>query len=363
MKRIALAPRLLLLPLLVASPCFAAADAGAPQSINGCTEHLPEGMERPAMTESFPPKGMSGYAATLRITLAHKKGEHVLPNDRLAMGATSIPELKASRFVLPDQDGGSRIQISSKDEGEKTIDTIEMQFVPLPEKPGRSTLELPRLPIGLSRASGTIATLCTSPHSMVVEDPISSTNDPKPEPNPAPLRQIEEWTALKNALQWGSIGLVVGSLLAYAAWKWWKRPPPPIPPPPPRPPWEVALEQLDDVRHAGLLESGRHSEYFDRVSDAVRRYLGARFDFDGLESTTDEILSHLRKTGAVSVVMPEVTKFLDECDLVKFANMTPSEDACRDALVTGEAIVRRTMPEMRPRAFSPDPNVPGGGAA
>lgn len=357
MKRFLLAPIAL---LAAAAPASAATDAGVPESVNGCTEHLPEGMDRPKITEAFPQKGISGYAATLTVTVAHKKGEHILPGDRLAMGATSIPELKGSHFVLPDQDGGARIQITSKEEGEQAIDTIELKFVPLPEKGGRNILELPRLPIGIARASGTIATLCTSPHSIVVEDPISSTNDPKPEANPAPLRQIEEWTSLKRALEWGSIGMIVGGLLAYAAWKWWKRPPPPIPPPPPRPPWEVALEQLHEVRHAGLLESGRHSEYFDRVSDAVRRYLGARFDFDGLESTTDEILFHLKQTGAVHVVMPEVTKFLSECDLVKFANMTPSEEACREALVSGEAIVRRTMPEMPPRTFSTAPLPPGG---
>ena len=49
------------------------------------------------------------------------------------------------------------------------------------------------------------------------------------------------------------------------------------------------------MRHAGLLDARRHAEYFDRVSDAVRGYLGARFGFDGLESTSDEILTALRK--------------------------------------------------------------------
>lgn len=341
--------------LVLAVPSIAAADdAGTLGSIGGCTEHLPEGMERPKLTETFPSRGTSGYAASLVVTIPHKKGEHVLSADRLAMGTTSTVELKASHFVLPDQDGGARIQIRSKEEGDQIIDTVEWQFVPLPEKGGRNLMELPRIPFGLSRANGAIATLCTAPHSIIVEDPIASANDPKPEPNPDPLTQREEWTALKQALQYGSLGLLFGALLAYAAWKWWKRPPPPVPPPPPRPPWDVALEQLDEVRHAGLLEAGRHGEYFDRVSDAVRRYLGARFDFDGLESTTDEILTHLQRTGAVSSVMPEVTTFLGECDLVKFANMTPTEQGCKDALTIGEAIVKRTMPT-GPRAFAPAP--------
>src|SRR5690606_36232133 len=103
-----------------------------------------------------------------------------------------------------------------------------------------------------------------------------------------------------------------------------------------RPPWEVALEELDEVRHAGLLEAHRYSEYFDRTSDALRRYLGARFGFDGLESTTDEILAALKKQaagyvrlddGAASpyptpgVSFDSIARFLRECDLVKFANL------------------------------------------
>ena len=61
------------------------------------------------------------------------------------------------------------------------------------------------------------------------------------------------------------------------------------PPPPPRPPWEVAFEELDAVRHAGLVDEGRYAEHFDRVCDAVRKYLGGRYGFDGLETTTDEM--------------------------------------------------------------------------
>ena len=78
-------------------------------------------------------------------------------------------------------------------------------------------------------------------------------------------------------------------------WRKLTQPKPEPPPPPPRPPWDVALEELDEVRHAGLLEVERYGEYFDRMSDALRRYLGARFGFDGLESTTDEILAALKK--------------------------------------------------------------------
>ena len=39
-----------------------------------------------------------------------------------------------------------------------------------------------------------------------------------------------------------------------------------------------------------------------------------------------------------------IAKFLRECDLVKFANLTPTPEQCATSLTAGEAIVRGTMP-------------------
>jgi hypothetical protein len=119
-----------------------------------------------------------------------------------------------------------------------------------------------------------------------------------------------------------------------------------VPPPPPRPPWDVALEELFDVRVAELVKQGRFAEHFDRVSDAVRRYLGARYGFDGLETTTHEALIELRKAVTTTAVLVEVESFLRNADLVKFAKLVPSETECHAALGEAEGIVRRTMPAM-----------------
>jgi hypothetical protein len=93
-----------------------------------------------------------------------------------------------------------------------------------------------------------------------------------------------------------------------------------------------------------LLETKRHGEYFDRVSDAVRGYLGARYGFDGLESTSAEILRALGRANLDGVAHAEIVAFLGECDLVKFANMTPTEGDCVKVVDWGEVIVRKTMP-------------------
>jgi len=99
-----------------------------------------------------------------------------------------------------------------------------------------------------------------------------------------------------------------------------------------------------EVRHAGLLETGRFSDFFDRVNDAVREYLGARFGFDGLESTTDETLRALRRAPHFGLPLPELAAFLQDCDLVKFADVTPALEECERTLAQAERVVRTTMP-------------------
>jgi hypothetical protein len=317
-----------------------------------CVETAPSGGERPQMVDSFPERGLSGYAATLHVVVSHGRGESVLPRGlELQSESETAKELKKAGFAFPDQDGGAGARLTSVDLDPKTgkrQTTLDLPLVALPSDPGRHALVLPSLPISIARASNDVVTLCTKPHTIVVEDPTASTPDAKPRPNPAPRPQREEWVALERAMSWSAAGLVLGGLAALLILKWLRRPRPVPPPPPPRPPWEVALERLDEARHAGLLQTQRFAEFFDRVNDAVREYLGARFGFDGLESTTDETLRALRRAPAFGLPMPEVAAFLQECDLVKFADVTPTLEECERALSEAERVVRATMPIAAP---------------
>ncbi len=321
---------------------------------SGCVERLPAGKTRPALTETFPSKGLSGHALPLVVTLSHGAAETVLPTGfRFQAETAEAKALKQAGFILPDAEGGAGPKIERIDDGGSSKSRLTLSFVALPKEPGRHQLSLPALPITIARASGDLITLCTQPHDITIEDPTSSTPDPQPKGNPPPRRQEEEWTLLKQAVTIGAIALVLGALLAWLIGRWLKRPRPLPPPPPPRPPWEVALEALHDVRHAGLTREGRYGEHFDRVSDVLRRYLGDRYGFDGLESTTREMLTELRAATPRIPVLDEIERFLRHADLVKFAQLTPSEPECVTALSEAQLIVERTVP----------PPTPTGGAA
>lgn len=314
---------------------------------SSCLEHLPQGATKPNITEKFPEKGLSGYALPLEITVEHGKGETVLPQGfRVQTGSDAARALADEGFVLPESSEAS----PTKDtvvEGERAKTSLVIPFVALPKEPGRQTMTLPPVPIAVARASGEIITACTQPHEIVIEDPTASIPNAKPEPNPPPRPQIEEWTLAKQL----TIGSLLGAALATStAWllrKWLARPKPLPPPPPPRPPWEVAIEELQAIRAANLPAQGLQAEHFDRVSDAVRKYLGGRYGFDGLESTTDEISARLRKVPQL-LELGAILHFLGECDLVKFANVSPSDEECARILELGERIVIGTMPVTKP---------------
>jgi hypothetical protein len=348
-------------PGSVAPPAGSAAppsgSAVPPSNEPSCSEKLPAGKARPPFSETFPGRGLSGHALPLVVTVVHGPAETVLPTGfHFQADAPEAKTLKAAGFIVPNPEGGAGPKVQ-RSESTTTKSTVTLSFVALPKKPGRHALTLPPMPITIARASGELITLCTQPHTIVIEDPTSSTPNPKPKENPPPRRQREEWTLLKQALQIGAIALVVGAALAWLIGRWLKRPRPVPPPPPPRPPWEVARESLHDLRHAGLTREGRFAEHFDRVSDILRRYLGDRYGFDGLESTTREMLGELRATTPRIEVLDEIERFLRQADLVKFARLTPSEVECSTALAEAEQIVDRTVPPLMP-AGAPPPAEP-----
>jgi hypothetical protein len=360
--------------LLLSTPArsfWAQADAGAaaaaPEQHSACIEHVPEGKARPAIVEAFPERGRAGYAAVLSIQVPHGLGESVLPGGfRLQLDSPEGKALTAAGFLIPALDGPAAPRIIKGDGEGPTHTTVELSFVPLPKKAGPHTLTLPSVPIAIARASGELITVCTAPHLLQVDDPTANIAQATPRANPPPLRQLEVWTAAKNVALGALIALPLGAAIAFLVTRWLRRERPQPPPPPPRPAWEMALEALTRVRNKRLIEQGLTTQHIAEVSLAVRDYLGQRFGFDGLESTTREILENLDRSKPAAELLDEIERLLRRADLVKFANLRPEAAECELALERGEHIVRSTMiiapapPSTPPAAALPGP--PGGDA-
>ncbi|MBK9259018.1 MAG: hypothetical protein IPM54_04210 [Polyangiaceae bacterium] len=309
-----------------------------------CTERIPDGATRPKMTEVLHGRGFSGHAATLVLTIVHGKGEIVMPGGfRVDRGTEAYRALEEAGFVLPDPDGGAGPTVTVE-QGETSATTkVTLPFVPLPKEPGRHNMVLPPVPITVARASGETMTICTIRHAIVVNDPIANEIDPKVRPNPDGRPQREEWVAAKQVATVLGATAILGPLLALLIVHWMRRPKP-EPYVPPVIPWVAALEELEAIRTSNLIAEGRTDEYFDRVSDCVRKYLGARYGFDGLESTTDEMERTLARVRPAVRGLDTINRFLEEADLVKFARVVPTENDCLAALERGITIVRNTTP-------------------
>lgn len=348
----------------VASSAGPVASTSASGSINStCVEQIPQGVKRPGLKEAFPLQAKAGYDLVLEVDVEHGRGEQVLAQGFVTQHAgPDAKHFSKAGFALAQPDGGAPARIEAKPVGEndeRAHTVVSIHFIALPKEPGPHPLELPPVPITLSRASGELFTVCTVPHSVMIQDPTSNTPDATPKPNPPARRQKEIWVLAQRAsetLLVAAIAAIVGAIV----YTWWRRRPKPVPPPPPpRPAWEVALEALERLQNSNLLRDGKTVEYVDQVSDIARRYLGDRYGFDGVESTSREIRKALHAIVPPLTILSDVDQLLEEADLIKFAKVIPSQETCKTLFSLAEQIVRSTIPVQTTPTADPSSEPPG----
>lgn len=316
-----------------------------------CVEIIPSGATRPDVDDEFPDEGIAGFASNLVVKVRHGKGETVLPNGfKVVSQSQAAKSLLLAGLGILDPASDTPVTVDTKSDGDAALSTVTIPIVLLPFTSGNHVLTLPALPIQVARADGEVMTVCTSPHEIKSLDPILEEEDPQVRPNPPGRHQREPWLFLRYLLLSLFFGLII---LAIAGWflrKFFQQPKP-EPDVPKRVPWDVALEELQALRGSKMLEEGKLDEYFDAVSDCVRKYLGARYGFeelgfDGLDTTTDEMRALLRRVKPPIAHLDLIGSFLDDCDLVKFARLTPSAEECTGTLAKGESIVKGTTPAL-----------------
>jgi hypothetical protein len=121
---------------------------------------------------------------------------------------------------------------------------------------------------------------------------------------------------------------------------WWRRRHQPEAPELRIPAHELAYAELRELVEANLVEQGLIKEFYQGVSDILRRYLERRFGLHAPERTTEEFLAELAVDSTLSAEHKTLlSKFLQHCDLVKFAKLEPSEeeiqqtfDACKNVI-------------------------------
>jgi len=113
-------------------------------------------------------------------------------------------------------------------------------------------------------------------------------------------------------------------------------------------PWEVALEELQNLLQAHRLGRIPVKEYYFRLTEILRGYLERRFGIPFLESTTAEIRAQLERNYLNPESKKSLLQFLEQSDLVKFAKVQPETQKLTSDWELAYQIVQETIPKPEP---------------
>ena len=116
-----------------------------------------------------------------------------------------------------------------------------------------------------------------------------------------------------------------------------------VPAVPPVPAHVRAKQRLEEA----LALIAQPKPFVIAASDAARAYLEERFTFRAPERTTEEFLRELQATDRLLPDQKEsLGKFLESCDLVKFAKYEPGENELRELHGSAMRLVEETEPRL-----------------
>jgi hypothetical protein len=210
--------------------------------------------------------------------------------------------------------------------------------------------EIPPFALTYVDPEGQVHTVEVPSHPFEVDSLIVNEPDPQRRGSDDPISLDYPNTRAEKLIYFGG-GTLVGALLAWWAWSLWGRREKEIVLPPPVPAHVTAFEALDalEARREDLLERGEFQDYYLRLTEILKGYLQGRFGVDALDRTTEELRRELeiarggQALGELDV--RELIKFLQDCDLVKFARFAPPLDEAHGALTEVRDIVERSQPQ------------------
>jgi hypothetical protein len=329
-------------------PAAPAVDAPAAAPEPPPSAALPEGHEPKLSLKIEPPTGVhTGEIVRLEIAADAKLGDDVTIADQ-----SFAPFEVHKKNLRVEQPQGDRqrfvfqLDLLAFEPGDKPIPAITLRVVTKDNFVGTvKTAEAPFRVKGL---------LDNEPNAQ-----------PKLETKPVPVLE-DNWIPiyiLAGLLAAGLVALLTVFVSRYLR----KRKARAVPPPPPRPPWEIAVEELGVLRRKKqqMIDAGQGGMFVAELNHVIRAYLGGRYHFDGLETTTDEMLAQLKTHSAGLGFTQEVGMFLGRCDLVKFAKVEPDADEVDLLFAKAQDLVQFSGPDESHGLTTPKPpgEPPPGAAA
>lgn len=340
-----------------------------------------------AQTVDAPPPAAAGGAAPTPPSLATDAGVPIVARDN-EKPTTSLPAEHTPRLEMKVEPPNGvklgdvvRIEISADVPVGDDVTVADQSFAPFEVYKKQARVEppsgdkqrfvfglellaleagdkpLPAINLRVVTKDNSVGTVSTEPRPYKVQSLLANEPNAQPKLETKPVAVLED-NYLPIYIGAGLLGAAIIAALTLLISRYLqRRAKAAIPPPPPRPPWEIAAEALAQLsrQKQAMLDAGQGAVFVDQLSDVVRAYLGGRYAFDGLETTTDEMLSQLKVRGASLGFTQEVGQFLGRCDLVKFAKVEPDGDEVDLLFAKAQDLVQLSEPERIAQGAPNDP--------
>lgn len=119
-----------------------------------------------------------------------------------------------------------------------------------------------------------------------------------------------------------------------------------IPGTPQRPPWDLAIEELNNLKIERHHEFGRYKIFYFELSLILRNYIERRYDFPAAESTTYELENEQELKTIDSNLYSKLFELLDRSDMTKFAKFNPTQTDADIDMKFSYNFVGDTIPEI-----------------
>ena len=255
---------------------------------------------------------------------------------------------KGYRVNLPTGVDFSPLHLVSIEEGEpepsaegyfRKVFTVTLQHFDVGES------KVPGFPLTYVGGSGEVETVRVAPRPFTVDSLLANEADPERKLEDPPISLEYPNTTAELVIYSAAVAMLAGFFLALF-WRRFASRRQVVVGPPPVPAHELALSALEELEKSEFLETGMVQDYYLELTEIAKGYLEGRFGVDALDRTTDEIRRDLiRHRERIKPLEPDdVLRFLEDCDLVKFARFDPELDEARSALYEVRTMVQETVP-------------------
>lgn len=154
---------------------------------------------------------------------------------------------------------------------------------------------------------------------------------------------VPDWITI--AWPWIILVLILLGLLIFIYLKWLRYGKIPlIPVKKPIPPYELAVEKLNDLLKKKLWQQGAEKEYYTQLTEILRGYLYGRFGINAMEMTSPQIMSAIADSDEAKEFATYIDGVLKDADFVKFAKAKPVAAENERAYTNVREFVELTKP-------------------